>query len=671
MFGNNQIVGQKFFAQDPPRTLRVTSMFYTLQGEGPMGGRPCLFIRLAMCNLACSFCFPSHYPITVKGKGSIRLDEVAVGDKIITLDDNLKPTYTTVKAVNSRWVDKDDMVRVNYDVDGVHKHLVVTKEHPFNVKGNGFIAAADLRSGMVIHHLPGTEQAAFRMADNNPMFNKTTARKVSATTKANYATGNLVPYERDAVWRDNQSQRMSVKNPMHDNDVVKKVTESKVYDKSTLEKVVHRVLKATGFPVTYVGNKKGWLLGDRETGYMRPDFHFVGTRKVLEVYDKTCPFYTDDRQTEVGERAYKEKRKRHYAKFGYSVGFLTAQNLGLRNFYKVMDTPMSVIQQKVGRFVTNGVRVVSVETLSMKSINAPYTKAGTYNDGQIKVTNFTCDGNNTFCMKGLHTHNCDTFFDSGDLLTFEEIEAKAYHVICAYWNERGIPVPRTVLKEWDPDSLRKKMLHRHFTPGGNIDVSAFEDMGDLGPYNTGLVITGGEPLLQANLEAFLARQVSRYEWVQIESNGIIERSLHDSKIILVCSPKCAERDGKPIKYLKPAEWMLNRANCLKFVMSADADSPYSEVPEWALDWKQTTGKGVYVSPMNVYNDIPHKAKVMRAQKGEITMLERSTVDEVVSFWEEGLLDMKANKINHEYAARYCLDHSLRMNLQLHLYASLA
>src|SRR6187402_812448 len=56
MFGTNKIVGQKFFKNAPPESLFITSMFFTLQGEGPYGGLPALFIRLTKCNLACSFC---------------------------------------------------------------------------------------------------------------------------------------------------------------------------------------------------------------------------------------------------------------------------------------------------------------------------------------------------------------------------------------------------------------------------------------------------------------------------------------------------------------------------------------------------------------------------------------------------------------------------------------
>ncbi len=37
-------------------TLKVHSIFYTLQGEGPFVGRPALFVRLAGCNLRCFWC---------------------------------------------------------------------------------------------------------------------------------------------------------------------------------------------------------------------------------------------------------------------------------------------------------------------------------------------------------------------------------------------------------------------------------------------------------------------------------------------------------------------------------------------------------------------------------------------------------------------------------------
>lgn len=192
----------------------------------------------------------------------------------------------------------------------------------------------------------------------------------------------------------------------------------------------------------------------------------------------------------------------------------------------------------------------------------------------------------------------------------------------------------------------------------------------------GLVITGGEPMLQDNLGGFLDRVQRKFKWTQIESNGIPYQEL-PPETTLVISPKCFERNGKPQHYLKPHKKNLERANCLKFVMEADprrtspeqmvqasGASPYSMVPEWALEWKEYTGDPVFVSPMNIYNNPPTRT-------ADMTVEARSEVDEVVSWWTPNLLDLEANQRNHEWAARYALRHGLIFQMQLHLFAGLA
>jgi organic radical activating enzyme len=236
---------------------------------------------------------------------------------------------------------------------------------------------------------------------------------------------------------------------------------------------------------------------------------------------------------------------------------------------------------------------------------------------------------------------CDTYFDGGDWLSPDQLTTRIDNVVSDYF-KGDVPAWAQCIK--------------------------FDD-GRIIPRNMVLVITGGEPMLQKNLGAYLEKMQHEFTHTQIESNGTVWQDLPDSTT-LVCSPKCSEKNGAPVRYLKPNTDVLDRADCLKFVMNADLDSPYSSIPEWAHDYA-AQGKKVFISPMNIYNREPQKSKQLRSNKNDISIEERSAVDEVISFWEEGLLNMPENQKNHEYAARYCAQHGFTLNLQIHLYASLA
>lgn len=192
--------------------------------------------------------------------------------------------------------------------------------------------------------------------------------------------------------------------------------------------------------------------------------------------------------------------------------------------------------------------------------------------------------------------------------------------------------------------------------------------------NVGVVLTGGEPLLQKNITTLIRKLDYRYAFVQIESNGIIHQSLNHSTT-LVISPKCVEKNGEAIKYIKPHPKNLEIASCLKFVVESPENnvSPYNEVPDWALEWSKSGPyeRPIFVSPMNIYNEEPQKSKELRTSNVEIDVVTRSEVDEKISFWEEGLLDMKANRLNHEYVGKLCMETGARLNLQTHLYISAA
>lgn len=235
---------------------------------------------------------------------------------------------------------------------------------------------------------------------------------------------------------------------------------------------------------------------------------------------------------------------------------------------------------------------------------------------------------------------CDTYFDSGDWRTFQDLLIESQQVIDAFFQERQMVTPA-----WAKGKGKKIVL----------------------------VITGGEPSLQSNLSDFLTMAQPYFQSIQIESNGTSILPNLPSKTILVVSPKALEKGGQVMRYLEPNINMLERADCLKFVISAPEHEQfkvYSEIPGWARDWAIKTGKPVFISPMNIYRKEPARVKALRDQGDQPDMAARSAINEVISFWEPDLLDMEKNQRNHEYAAEYCMKHGFILNLQVHLYAGL-
>lgn len=217
---------------------------------------------------------------------------------------------------------------------------------------------------------------------------------------------------------------------------------------------------------------------------------------------------------------------------------------------------------------------------------------------------------------------CDTYFDSGDELTHEQIVDKIADTVSNFYNGIG---QRPVV----PDLL---------------------------------VITGGEPTLQfKNLEPFLKILNLAGCKTQIETNGVLYRNFPEGTTV-VCSPKINEKTGK---YIQPKPEMLERIDVLKFVVSADPNSPYHDIPSFATEWARKKGRtNLYVSPMNCYLNPPQKVG------GNASLEMRSEVDERISFWTPNLLDPVQNQKNHEHAAYLAMKHSCKLNLQMHLYASM-
>lgn len=167
-----------------------------------------------------------------------------------------------------------------------------------------------------------------------------------------------------------------------------------------------------------------------------------------------------------------------------------------------------------------------------------------------------------------------------------------------------------------------------------------------------IVITGGEPMIQPNLSYFFRTAPIGWDF-QIESNGRqILDDFPNSPVLhpyLVVSPKISESTHSPNPIYPMLKMnVFERADCLKFVVSADPESIYYDIPKWADKFSGP----IYVSPMAVYREgvtSPNKA--------------------VVSIWDQDVFDQKACARNHARAAELAMERGFIMTVQMHLYAS--
>lgn len=236
---------------------------------------------------------------------------------------------------------------------------------------------------------------------------------------------------------------------------------------------------------------------------------------------------------------------------------------------------------------------------------------------------------------------CDTYFDQGKIYTLNELSSLIDATILGYW-----------VKNF----------------GGDPPDWAFSIEQD-GPEHPGmiLVITGGEPTLQPALVNFCKQEVMRWAVIQIESNGTNLIKGLEERAVLVISPKVSE---KTQRYLKPRGEVLDQASAIKLVVSSDVNSPYNKLPEWLPDIIKgyRMSETIYISPMAVYNS-EHLVKKISFIQGGKNPNEMEDIERV-SIWDKGVLDLEKCRANYEYAAKLCIQHGFRLNLQTHLFASL-
>lgn len=165
MFGTNEQVGRKFFGQCPEYVagaLLITSIFYTLQGEGRYAGYPAVFIRTTKCNLACSFCLPAYLAAECIAAGEtlpkmVRLGHIGAGDRIMDYDKFGNRVWTTVVSNQALDVPVSDMrvLGIRRSNTSGLRHLLVHKDHQIQLKDGTWWTATDPLTKVVANDVVG------------------------------------------------------------------------------------------------------------------------------------------------------------------------------------------------------------------------------------------------------------------------------------------------------------------------------------------------------------------------------------------------------------------------------------------------------------------------------------------------------------------------------------
>lgn len=594
MFGHNAVVGRKFFREHPEARagkILVTSVFATIQGEGPFAGWPAVFVRLAKCNLQCEFCFVGNTRVAMFRGPYKKISDVQVGDEVVAYDEALRrfvPGRVTKTYRSS--VPELVCVRTGKSTNPTDR-IYCTSGHPFLVKGRGWVRAGDLRPGDVLMKLTSSD----RMIFSNPRLMPGVREYLDELARSPERRSAASDKMRETMTKPEVKRRLRLRmrenNPMKDPDVAlrgflaRKDRGKKTHTEIKFEKITR------GLPIKFVGD--GSLVVNKKV----PDFAVRGQKKIVEVWAADGPHAL------ARDRKWREKRRAAFAVEGYEVLFVAIPASGVR------DGTYSQLRAKVLDFIHNGGIVECVEVVEKQT--PAWRRLAGDGESDCVVYNLEVADYHTYVASGKIVHNCDTYFDSGDWMTPDELRAAV-------------------------DSIR-----------GAARL---------------LVITGGEPALQKNLFRSLVTVTASFQEVQVETNGLlsIDESLWDA--VVVVSPKVVGG-----KYPPPIAG-FESADALKFVISADPASPYHEVPGWALDWMDEAHP-VFVSPMAEYRHAPEQTRAIYEARTGPDMAAR-TAAERVSFWEPGLLDLEKCRRNYAYAGRYAMEKGLRLTIQMQLFAEM-
>ncbi len=358
-------------------SLDVHSIFHTIQGEGPFSGRSAVFIRLAGCNLQCPMCFGwrgnLRQPHMYMANGSKRkMSEVAVGEKILTLDNDGNIAETEVKNVMAREV--NEWIEIQVEDRGQY---AVTPEHPF-FTNRGMIPASELVEGDEILHCEPNDVIRWKkLGSLNPMKDPAVAARKAEST--DYVTmGKKVA----AVIKNRKQSGLHWGGPMS--------------DAGKLAISIANSGKNNGNANDQT--PENFLALRRE---INQDLHVCASRECDTPESRLEVHHVDNnRSNDAPENLVVLCHACHSKHHMRGYNFWTRDE---RVDNKSSDT---------ARDVHNGLKILKIKRNAHDPIRAKKWPSSP-GPAPLPVTNFSCYPHNTYLADNMWVHNCDTEYTQG------------------------------------------------------------------------------------------------------------------------------------------------------------------------------------------------------------------------------------------------------------------
>ncbi len=390
------------------------------------------------CVYGCVFCLDGDTLVVTSDSSNKKLKDVQVGDKLIAFDKG-QFVETVVREVFMR--SANQILEITLE-DG--RIIKATPEHPFYIN-DGWIDADKIKIGDILHHITPNDKISFNKKLYNPMKIEEVAKKMGAVQK--YKNSAKLSFLLKQRWEQGKmpvhtpseeenlanSKRMKSNNPMKNNDIARKAT-AKIREKRARGELIYyleteegrkavserqKIIAVTNNPMSnpevvkranspenqrkrfynvraQIENKEEAHLNEiiqgifpeqflytsffkRQIGTFFPDWVHVEKKKIIEFFG--CFWHKCRECGFDGPLENDTKRLDYYAANGYETLVIWGHEL---------EKGAEYIVNKVGNFITNGLRVVKIR----KTV------------GKFGVYNLNCKPYNNFFANYVLVHNC-------------------------------------------------------------------------------------------------------------------------------------------------------------------------------------------------------------------------------------------------------------------------